>query len=71
MQQLQPFSHKFILQETDASDIAARLVEAGHETELDRITSARENDWYRRCRRFCRHDRWGSASEDHTDTLPD
>ena len=47
-----------------ARDIAARLVKARDETELDRIAARFEDDWNGRDRRLCRERRRAVAGND-------
>src|SRR5262249_5670996 len=50
VEQFQPFGCERVVQEGRSSDIAARSVEAGNETEFDRVAADREYDWNaRRC----------------------
>jgi hypothetical protein len=57
VEQLQPFCCNGADEKADARDVAARPVEAGHETKLNRVAAAGENDWYRRGDRLGRQRR--------------
>ena len=54
LQQSNPFGPQLPGHGTDAGDIAARPVEAGNQTCLDRIAAAAEDDWNGRSCRFGR-----------------
>src|SRR5262245_56468817 len=53
------------MQKGHARDVAAWLVEAGDEAELDRVAAAHEDDRYGRRRRLGRNARWGVGRGDH------
>jgi hypothetical protein len=50
VEQLQPFGRECVVQKGRSSDIAARSVKAGNETEFDCVAADREHDRNDRCR---------------------
>src|SRR5215475_3463461 len=63
--QLHAFCHQVSGEEVDTSGIAARSIEARHQTELDRVTAHAEHDWDRRSRSLGRLCGGGRARRDN------
>jgi hypothetical protein len=64
-QQFQPLGTERAVMLTDARDVAARPVQAGHHAELDRVSAHHEHDRNCRCRRLRRRRRRKGARENH------